>query len=249
MSFEVSLILFSLAIAVACYLIGSVSFAIIFTWWFKRYDIRDKGSGNAGATNVLRSAGALPAALTFIFDMLKGIAAVAVGYIAFLNLHLLPGYDPVTLPIDPVYGMFIGGFFSFIGHIYPIYYKFRGGKGVICVAAMILILDWRVFAIIAGIFFLTILLSRMVSLGSILGALAFPILTYILYSSEFSYIWFGTTPLEIVSGSNPYYITLRTFETTAAACFFAIVLIKHIPNIKRIIRGEEKHITIKKKES
>ena len=131
----------SLIVAVISYLLGSLSFSIIFTKFFEKKDIRTMGSGNAGATNVLRSVGPKAAICTFIFDFLKGVASVLIGKLIF-SMMLPSG---VLLPEMVQYGTYIAGFSCVFGHMFPIYFGFRGGKGILTTAAIIALIDWRVF--------------------------------------------------------------------------------------------------------
>lgn len=146
------------------YLLGSISFSYIIAKKIKKVDIREHGSGNAGATNTLRVLGVGPAVTVLILDILKGIASVQIGF-------LLAPDDSGIVPA-------LAGLFSIIGHNWPIYYGFRGGKGV---ATTIGVLATLVFfpALYAGIFaILSILIWRFVSLGSLLFSIVTPIFVY-----------------------------------------------------------------------
>ena len=123
--------------AVAGYLLGSINWSIILTWFFKnKEDIREYGSGNAGMTNVLRSVGKLPAVLTFVGDFLKCVVALLLSqaFVALLAPESVEFYDVAR---------YVAGVACVLGHIFPIYYGFRGGKGVVTSAAMIALTDWR----------------------------------------------------------------------------------------------------------
>lgn len=217
-----------LIIAAVSYLLGSINFAIIFTWAYKRSDIRDQGSGNAGLTNVARTAGKMPAILTFVFDLSKGLISVLAGYLIINNLSVF-GYDGV---IDVVYGKYIAGFFCFIGHIYPVYYGFRGGKGVLTLLAIFLACNGRVAGICLSIFILVFLLSKIVSLSSIIAVFFIPIVTSILPTDY--------------NAVGQFLIPQYSFEIIMSSLFTLIVILKHIPNIKRLIKGEEKRLSLKK---
>ena len=122
-----------LATVVIGYLVGSVSFSIIFTRLFDKKDIRTMGSGNAGFTNVLRSVGKLPSILTFIFDFAKGLLAVYLGMLIF---------QASGAPfIVKQCGIYLAGVACILGHVFPLYFHFKGGKGVLTSAALILIID------------------------------------------------------------------------------------------------------------
>ena len=148
-----SLILPLLLSALVGYLLGSISFAILLTKAFAHEDVRAHGSGNAGATNVLRVAGKKASALTFLLDFCKCVASVLVGYFLVKHACVANGVDPEMARL----GMYAAGFCCMIGHMYPLYFGFRGGKGVVTTAAMMLLLDWRVFLICFAVFLLVFL--------------------------------------------------------------------------------------------
>ncbi len=234
MSMPLAITLTTIVLAAVCYLLGSVNFAIIYTRQFAHTDVRAHGSGNAGMTNVLRTAGKLPAVLTFVCDFLKGAVAVALGrFAAYYLLDLLTGHSTSHL-IDPLYFAYLAGFFCLMGHIYPLFFSFKGGKGVASMAGIMLVIDWRVLLIALGMFILVMVLSRIVSLSSIFAALTLPISTFLLYhGGQYTFSLLGM-PQRVV-------ITLFSVFLTV------LVVIKHIPNIKRLLKGEEKKIFSKKK--
>lgn len=218
--------------AAVAYLLGSISFSILFTRWFAgKKDIRSMGSGNAGATNVLRSVGKAPAICTFIADFGKGALAITIGKLIFE--HFTSGQTASFAAIQ--YGACIAGFFCLLGHIYPCYFGFRGGKGVLSIAAMMLLIDWRVFLIELAIFAIIFALSRIVSLSSVAAASLYPVTTF-LVNFFLDY--------KRVSGENAGDITLHyVFVTTAIALLAgALVVYKHKENIKRLRAGTEKKI-------
>lgn len=222
------------ACAVVGYLLGSVNTAIIVTRLFKhKEDIRNYGSGNAGMTNVLRSVGKLPAVLTFIGDFLKNVFAVLLGWlIMYLTIRvLLDGEGPELMQI----GKYIAGVFCVIGHIFPLYYGFRGGKGVVAAAAMILLVDWRVFLLVIATFLAFFIWKRIISLASIACAISYPIYTFLIV---FFFDYKG-------AGHSLGYLL---FITGASLFLGLLVLIKHRSNIGRLMRGEEKPVSAKKKE-
>ena len=224
-----ALILPLLLVAAAGYLLGSISFAIILTRVFAHEDVRSHGSGNAGETNVLRVAGKKASALTFLCDFLKCALSVAIGYYALHFICLANGIDPVLARL----GMYAAGFCCIIGHMYPLYFGFRGGKGVVTAAAMILLLDWRVFLICFAFFALVFAWKKTVSLASICGCLLYPIVTF-----------FITFFIDYKIGGLPgFYVAMAT---AVAALIGATVIVKHRANIKRILAGEEKPISFKK---
>lgn len=212
--------------AVIAYLLGSISFAIIVTNRFSGKDIRSFGSGNAGATNVLRSQGKLPALLTFIGDLCKSMLSVYLGGWLLCSLQLAPVVDSMLLTHDAenlaLVGKYLAGLCCVLGHIYPLFFNFRGGKGVMTILGMTLILDWRTAIVGLSVFAIVVLLSRMVSLGSIVAGISLPIATYI-----FRTYWYEQEWQTVI------------FCTVAMACVTAIAIIKHKENMKRIIAGTE----------
>ncbi|MBQ4017572.1 MAG: glycerol-3-phosphate acyltransferase, partial [Oscillospiraceae bacterium] len=143
--------LFVLAIS---YLLGSLNFSIILSKMIGR-DIRKQGSGNAGATNMTRVFGWAAGIATLIFDVLKAIAAMMIGRAMLGDT-----------------GICLGGMGSLVGHCWPIFHNFKGGKGISVGAAVGLMIDWRVFAVIITAFLIAALLSKKVSVGSLCAALA-----------------------------------------------------------------------------
>lgn len=213
------------------YLLGSISFAIIITKLFSGKDIRSFGSGNAGATNVLRSQGKLPALLTFIGDLVKSMVSVYLGSVLMRSvsmptLQFAPATEPILLAYNPdhlaLIGSYLAGLCCVLGHIYPVFFGFRGGKGVMTILGMTLILDWRTAVVGLSVFAIVVLISRMVSLGSIVAGISLPIATYLLRTYWYQQPW------ETV-----------IFCTAAMACITAIAIVKHSDNIKRIIAGTE----------
>ena len=224
-----ALILPLLLVAAGGYRLGSISFAIILTRVFADEDVRRHGSGNAGATNVLRVAGKKASALTFLCDFLKCALSVAIGYYALHFICLANGIDPVLARL----GMYAAGLCCIIGHMYPLYFGFRGGVGVVTAAAMILLQDWRVFLICFAFFALVFAWKKTVSLASICGCLLYPIVTF-----------FITFFIDYKIGGLPgFYVAMAT---AVAALIGATVIVKHRANIKRILAGEEKPISFKK---
>ena len=214
--------------AVIAYLFGSISFAVIFTKMSSNKDIREMGSGNAGFTNVLRSVGVAPAVFTLLFDFLKGVIAGFVGRWIFSSITTGDLSNELV-----IYGGFIGGVFAIIGHMYPIYFGFKGGKGIVTAAAMMAVTDWRVFLMILATFLIVFIISKIISLSSITCAALYGVYTFII--SYFAEYQKGAFPLR--------YVLLTSFLAFFLGVF---VIIKHKENIKRLIRGEEKKIKAKK---
>ena len=212
--------------AAAAYLLGSVNSAIIFTRLFSHKDIREEGSGNAGATNVLRSQGKLPALLTTGGDLCKSIVAVLVGGWIMQSLGGDPAY---SREMYVMFGRYLAGLFCIIGHLYPLYFGFRGGKGVLTTLGMMLILDWKVALLCLLVFIIVVLIGRMVSLGSVCAAVTLPILTFVFRQ----FVYHQASP---VVG----------FCTLMATVIAAILVAKHIPNIRRIVKGTESRLSFGK---
>lgn len=213
------------------YLLGSINTAVIVTKAATKgkEDIRDMGSGNAGFTNVLRSVGKVPAILTIVFDFLKSVIAVLIGGILF-GIVFAGSKD---LDGIVVIGKYLCGFFGILGHSYPVYFHFKGGKGIVSAAGMMLVADWRVFLMIITTFLIVFIFSKIISLASITCACLFPVYTFILTF--------------FIDYMNFHYPVSYVVLCTAAAFMIGLfVVIKHSSNIKRLLAGEEKKITAKK---
>lgn len=210
-------------IAVVAYLLGSINWAIIITYVRSRKDIRDVGSGNAGATNVLRSQGVLPAVLTLVGDAGKGaLAVLAGGWIASLLPVGAVTFAPEALTL---FGRYVAALFVVTGHVFPVFYGFRGGKGVAAIGGLCFVLDWRVGLIAIGVFTLTVLFSRMVSLGSVLAGTAIIVSTFMIRC------WVDQLVMETV-----------WFCTISIGIPVSMAIAKHSGNIRRIIAGTERRI-------
>ena len=200
--------------AIIAYLIGSVNFSVIFSKKFAGFDVREKGSGNAGTTNMLRSAGKGLAVLTLICDILKGIVAVLVAY----------WIGKIATTVKPEILIQLAGFFAIVGHTFPVYFGFKGGKGVATSLGILLLVNWQIGLICLVFALLVMIFSRMVSLGSIMAALLFPVLTIFItehYIVNGNYIVFGIA-------------------------MAILVIFNHRSNLKRIYKGEENKLSFKK---
>lgn len=221
--------------ALVAYLLGSVNSSILITRLFgQKTDIRQMGSGNAGATNVLRSVGRLAAALTFLCDFLKCVLAVVAGRAIFSYFFQIPAINPMVIEQT---GAYIAGIVCILGHIYPLYFGFRGGKGVVTSIAMIMIIDWRVSIIVWAAFFIAVIFSKMVSLGSVCGAGIYPFATFFL-TYFYDYHSSATVPLS--------YVVVATISSFIIGC---IIIIKHRANIKRILNGTEKKVSLRSRKA
>lgn len=212
---------------VVAYLLGSINTAVIVTRIVTggKKDIREMGSGNAGFTNVLRSVGKVPAIFTIVCDALKAIVAVWLGGLLFSFMAVGDADMQSVINI----GKYICGFACILGHSYPIYFHFKGGKGIVTAAGMMLVLDWRVFLLILATFLIVFIFSKIISLASLSCAVVYGVYTFILTS--------------LVDKGSTLYVTFCTLFAFGIGIF---VIIKHKDNIKRLIKGEEKKITAKK---
>ncbi|MBE6667055.1 MAG: glycerol-3-phosphate 1-O-acyltransferase PlsY [Ruminococcaceae bacterium] len=194
-------------IIMSSYLLGSLNFAIIISGRQYNQDIRSYGSKNAGMTNMMRTYGKKAAALTLVGDMLKAVVSCIIGY---LLLGLL--------------GAHIAGLFCVVGHVFPLYYKFRGGKGVATAAMVILMCNPLVFAILLLIFVLIVLGTKYISVGSIMCVMLYPILL-----DRFDKWMYG-----------------GSYGVLFAILITILVVFKHWSNIKRLKEGTENKFSFKK---
>ena len=232
------------------YLLGSINFAIITTKWFTGNDVRASGSGNAGMTNVMRTAGFLPGIITFAGDFLKAITACALGKYALTPLitALVPeiatkeiGLFSIT-PITPFIGGSIAGLFCILGHIFPVFFGFRGGKGIVTAAGTMIILDPRIFAIEITIFLILFLCTRIISFGSIIAAGCYPIVSYICFEL---FEPLGSLNAAACTMENPP-APIGLVVSLGALIAAVVVIVKHKGNIVRLVHGEEAKLTLKK---
>lgn len=206
------------------YLLGSVNFGVIISNKEYNDDIRTHGSGNAGATNMLRTYGVKAAVLTMAGDMLKAVIAVGLGYfIVGTNVLLTDEATGQVLRYKDQFGAAIAGLFVMLGHMFPIFFKFKGGKGVATSAMVILMMSPITCLFCFLIFVIIVVGTKYVSLGSIMGLIFYPILL-----TAFS------------GGQNP------------TACLMAVlmalaVVFMHRDNIKRLRDGNERKISLGKK--
>lgn len=196
-----------LAAAICAYLLGSVSGGLIASFTRHKEDLRRHGSGNAGMTNALRTYGVRSAALVLAIDTMKTVLAV-------LLARLLLG--------EP-WGTVVGGACAVLGHDFPVYYRFRGGKGVLSSAVVVALLDWRVFLISLAVFALAVLLTGRVSVGSLSVAVAAPVCCLLLQ--------------------------LGTVQELFVAALGALLIFTHRSNLRRLLRGQEPKTVIAKRRS
>ena len=205
-------------VAIIAYAIGSINFSVIISRKMAGFDVREKGSGNAGSTNMLRSVGKKAAALTLICDILKGVVAILVAIIA----------GNIAKNVDKTLLVQIAGILVVVGHTFPIFFEFRGGKGVATSLGVILMTNWKI-GLICLVFALVVMaFSKMVSMGSVGAAILFPILVLVLSKNTNFIVSEG-------SGYLVYSIILA-----------ALVVFNHRSNIKRILEGTENKLSFKK---
>ena len=214
--------------AVTSYLLGSLNSSIIVVRLLKHEDIREHGSKNAGLTNTLRCYGKIPALLTLIGDLAKGIVAVILSRCIFT---WLTGGDAHIGLFDAQAVGYAAGFFAMIGHIFPLYYGFKGGKGVLVSASILIVIDPITFFIVIPFFILIVAVTRYVSLGSILAAAAYPIVTFCV-----NYFLRGD-----LFESSLLYAVLAAFSG-------ALIIYMHRSNIERLKSGTENKLGAAKKE-
>ncbi len=220
--------------AIISYLLGSLNFSIILTK-LKHDDVRKYGSGNAGMTNMLRVYGKGPAVATFVLDFLKCAAAILIA-----RAMIRTTVDANLLSVDYVdLSGYVAGYACMLGHMFPIYFGFRGGKGVVTSTALMLFIDWRCFIAVIAVFLIIFVWKKIISLGSIIGAAVYPISTFL-----FTYFFdFYKSPLANHGDKTGMYVILVTLLSVLVG---ATIIIKHHANIKRLIDGTEKPITAKK---
>ena len=208
-----------IVMAIIAYAIGSINFSVLISRKMAGFDVREKGSGNAGTTNVLRTVGKKAAALTLLCDILKGVVSILIAIII----------GKIAKDLSPAILVEVAALAVVIGHTFPIFFEFRGGKGVATSLGVILLINWKIGLICLLFVVFLIAITRMVSLGSISAAVLFAVLTVFIRDSyiagiefEFNFIIFG--------------ILLAAF-----------VIFNHRSNLKRIISGTENKISFKKK--
>lgn len=191
--------------SIISYLLGSLNFGILISKYKYHQDIRQFGSGNAGMTNMLRTYGKGAALATLLGDALKtAVSILVVG-------HFLSGFT----------GAYVAGLACIVGHVFPVYYHFKGGKGVVAAAMMILCVNPLVFAILFPVFILIVLFTRYISMGSILCMMMYPLVEY------------------KVSGAG--------FHVLVSIAVAAFVIWLHRGNIQRLRQGTENKFSLKNK--
>ena len=203
-------------VALIAYLIGSINFSIIISKRMAGFDVREKGSGNAGTTNMLRSVGKEAALITLVCDILKGIVAIVVAIII----------GAIWQDLDRALLVQLAALLVVIGHTFPVFFKFKGGKGVATSLGVLLMINWKIGLICLVFALVLIALTRMVSLGSVGAVILYPIL-----------VLFIDTNFTVSEGTG-YFV----FSVLLAL----IVAFNHRTNIKRMLEGKENKISFKK---
>ena len=205
-------------VAIIAYLIGSINFSIILSKKIAGFDIREKGSGNAGTTNMLRAIGKKAAIITLICDILKGVVSILIAVLA----------GKVVKNLNNAILVQLAGIFVIIGHTFPIFFKFKGGKGIATSLGVLLMTNWQIGLICLVFALVLIALTKMVSVGSILAGILFPVLV----------VFIDQNYIVPTSNSNWSYLV---FSVIIAL----IVIFNHRANIQRILDGTENKISFK----
>ena len=205
-------ILLLVAVAIGSYLVGGINCSILISKIFKK-DVRTVGSGNAGATNMVRAFGPAIGVITMLGDFAKTLIALLATRFIFAGQE----YWQAMVAFS--------GFFCSLGHAFPLFFEFRGGKAVTVVGMVFLVVDWRVFAVGVSVFVLTVVLSHFVSLGSMLAGISGPITMSFVPLADATYRWFVVASL---------------------AALAVMVILLHSQNVKRLLKGEERKFTFKK---
>ena len=206
-------------VAIIAYLIGSVNFSVLISKKMAGFDVREKGSGNAGTTNMLRSVGKKAAAITLVCDILKGVVSIVIAIIV----------GNVAKNLDRELLLQIAGIAVVLGHTFPIFFGFKGGKGVATSLGVLLMSNWQIGLICLVFAVVLMALTRMVSLGSCAAAVLFPVLTLFI---------------------NQHYTVLTDGKSGRVYFVYSvilaiIVLYNHRSNIKRILSGTENKLSFK----
>jgi len=207
------MVYYLIGFSILSYLIGSFSSAVWFGKWFFKTDVREFGSKNAGATNTFRVLGYKAGIPVFIADILKAFIAVQLA-------NLVPDLVSGSESFYQVKILF--GISAILGHIFPLYTGFRGGKGVASMLGVVLAIHPASAGIALGVFAIVFSISRIVSISSLTTAFTFPFIIYILEKADS--------------------LTLTVFSIVASV----LIVITHLKNIKRLLKGEEKRLTFTK---
>lgn len=206
-------------VAIIAYLIGSINFSVLISKKMAGFDVREKGSGNAGTTNMLRSVGKKAAVITLVCDILKGVVSIVIAIIV----------GNIAKNLDRELLLQIAGIAVVLGHTFPIFFEFKGGKGVATSLGVLLMSNWQIGLICLVFAVVLMALTRMVSLGSCTAAVLFPVLTLFI---------------------NQHYTVLTDGKSGRVYFIYSvilaiIVLYNHRSNIKRILSGTENKLSFK----
>lgn len=206
-------------VAIIAYLIGSINFSVLISKKMAGFDVREKGSGNAGTTNMLRSVGKKAAVITLVCDILKGVVSIVIAIIV----------GNIAKNLDRELLLQIAGIAVVLGHTFPIFFEFKGGKGVATSLGVLLMSNWQIGLICLVFAVVLMALTRMVSLGSCAAAVLFPVLTLFI---------------------NQHYTVLTDGKSGRVYFIYSvilaiIVLYNHRSNIKRILSGTENKLSFK----
>lgn len=199
------------------YFLGSINSSLIVGHLLGKIDIRQHGSGNAGLTNTLRVLGKKAASFVLMGDILKGIISI---FLAKLITYIFMAQTPEAFKIISGNASIFAGIGCILGHNWPIFFAFKGGKGVLTSATVIFMLDWRIGVVLLGLFVIVVGATRFVSLGSTLCALALPLISVYL-------------------NKNTYFIIFSIFAAL-------LVVLRHNKNISRLLNGTESKLSFKK---
>ena len=204
------------------YLLGSINTALIVSKLFYHDDVREHGSGNAGTTNVLRTYGKKPAVITFAGDALKGVLSVLIACVIFG--HPIDEFSYFHL----ITAVYMAAFFCIFGHIFPIFSRFRGGKGFATLAGVILVLNPFLFVILFVFYVAMVLLSHYISLSSVIAALFYPLM------------------LSVISEINTLHPPFGT-DVLFAIAIGVLIAWAHRSNLRRIFDGNERKFYLRRK--
>jgi len=202
-------------VAIIAYLLGSISFSVIISKKMAGFDVREKGSGNAGTTNVLRSVGKKAAIITLVCDVLKGVVAILIAVIV----------GKIVKDLNNSLLVQLAGIAVIVGHTFPVFFGFKGGKGIATSLGVLLVTNWNIGLICLVFALILMILTRMVSLGSIVAAILFPVLVIFMPSNAY-----------IVEGNYVIYSIILA----------VLVVFNHRSNVKRLLNGTENKLDFKK---
>jgi len=202
-------------VAIIAYLLGSISFSVILSKKMAGFDVREKGSGNAGTTNVLRSVGKKAAIITLVCDVLKGVVAILIAVIV----------GKIVKDLNNSLLVQLAGIAVIVGHTFPVFFGFKGGKGIATSLGVLLVTNWNIGLICLVFALILMILTRMVSLGSIVAAILFPVLVIFMPSNAY-----------IVEGNYVIYSIILA----------VLVVFNHRSNVKRLLNGTENKLDVKK---